>query len=274
MSQLQSISRLWLLGCGNMGGALLEGWRKGGLADAAITVIDPALPQLGGAIRVVSSLPDEPLPDIFVSAIKPQVAAHILAPLSAQMTPHCLLLSIMAGIDCATLARMSGATAIVRAMPNTPARIGKGVSGLIAQGATDTQKAQAEALMASVGMALWLETEAQFDALTALSGSGPAYLFHFIEALAAAGVQQGLSTELAAELARQTVFGAAALAETSGRDAGDLRREVTSPNGTTAAGLAQLDGPQHHLTALLTQTLEAAAARSRVMAEEARAQAG
>ena len=254
-----------------MGGALLDGWRAGGLADSAITVIDPAKPDV--PVRVLEALPDEDLPDILVVAIKPQLAAQILAPLRPRMTAATLVLSIMAGIDCATLAQLCGAQSVVRAMPNTPARIGKGVSGLIGLGASAAQKAQAEALMAAVGSALWMESEAQFDALTALSGSGPAYVFHFIEALTEAAVAQGLSRALAQALARQTLFGSAALAEQSGRDAGDLRREVTSPNGTTAAGLAQLDGPQHHLIALLTKTLEAAAARSRAMAEEARATA-
>jgi len=274
MSNLQTISRLWLLGCGNMGSALLAGWRAQGLAAGAITVIDPALPDVGGDVRVVAELPAEDVPDILVVALKPQVAAAVLAPLASKMTASCLLLSIMAGIDSATLSRMTGAPSIVRAMPNTPVRVGKGVTGLFATGASAAQKTQAQALMASVGTALWLESEAQFDALTALSGSGPAYLFHFIEALAAAGEAHGFDAQTARTLARETIFGAATLAEVSGRDAGDLRREVTSPNGTTAAGLAQLDGPEHLLTVILEKTVAAAAARGRAMAEEARQQLG
>ncbi len=272
MTDLHDIESLWLLGCGNMGSALLDGWIAGGLRPAAVTVIDPAMPSLPEGVTFVATLPEDGAPQILIAAVKPQVAQAILKPLSPRMAAGgTLLLSIMAGIDCDSLRAMSGAAHIVRAMPNTPARVGKGVTGLWADGAGAVDRSQAEALMRAAGSVVWLDSEDQFDALTAVSGSGPAYVFHFIEALTAAGVAAGLAPALAEALARGTVFGASTLAETSGTSAAELRRQVTSPNGTTAAGLAALDGDAHALTALLQQTVDAAAARSRALAAEARA---
>jgi pyrroline-5-carboxylate reductase len=251
-------ARLWLLGCGNMGGALLARWD--GLVDPHI--IDPS-PRLAlPGVPVTASAPDGPGPDVLVLAVKPQLFAGAAAGLAARLRPDTLVISIMAGVTCMTLANVFPGRPLVRTMPNTPARLGRGVTALWGAGATGAQRAQAEALMAAAGATVWLDHEDQFDAVTAVSGSGPAYLFAFIEALTAAAEAEGLASDLAATLARATVTGAAALADEPGADPAALRVAVTSPAGTTAAGLGVLTG-EDALGALLRATVAAATARSR-----------
>ena len=242
---------IWLLGCGNMGGALLARWQAEDMGPVA--VIDPALP--GGDV-----IP-EGRPDVLVLAIKPQVWRAAAAPLVDRIGPMTLVVSVMAGVTIADLCSVFPGSAIVRAMPNTPARIGAGVSALFTT-AGDLAEGAGEALFSAAGATVWLSDEADFDAVTAVSGSGPAYVFAFIEALAAAGVAAGLEAGLAARLARATVTGAAALAAADATPAAELRARVTSPGGTTAAGLSVL---VPGLARLLTETVAAAAARSRVL---------
>jgi pyrroline-5-carboxylate reductase len=244
-------SPIWLLGAGNMGGALLSRWQAKDMGPVA--VIDPAV---GGAV------PADGRPDVLVLAVKPQVWRAAVAPLVDRVGPLTLVVSVMAGVTTADLASLFTGSPIVRAMPNTPAAIGMGATALFTS-AGDLAEGAAAALFGPAGTTLWLRDEADFDAVTAVSGSGPAYVFAFIEALAAAGEAAGLEAGLAARLARATVTGAAALAAAEGAvTAEELRRQVTSPGGTTAAGLAVL---MPGLWQLVTDTVAAAAARSKAL---------
>ncbi|GEP08392.1 pyrroline-5-carboxylate reductase [Methylobacterium gnaphalii] len=258
---------LTLVGAGKMGGALLRGWLDGGLNPAATTVIDPQVgPDLAAlcAERGVALNPTKSsVAKTLVVAIKPQgleAAAPSLAPL---VGPDTLVLSILAGKTLANLAeRFPGTHAFVRTMPNLPASIGRGATGAVASAAvTPAQHATADALLACSGLVEWVEDEKLIDAVTAVSGSGPAYAFLLAEALAEAGTRAGLPTEMAARLARATVAGAGALLEASPVEAGQLRRDVTSPGGTTAAALAVLMR-EGGLPDLLTEAVEAARRRA------------
>ncbi|MEI6485902.1 MAG: pyrroline-5-carboxylate reductase [Sphingomonadales bacterium] len=251
-------SPIWLIGCGNMGGALLRRWLAEELGP--VTVIDPAARNLPPGVEALPRPPAEGKPDIVVLAVKPQAWHQAVLPLAGRLGPLTLVISVMAGVSTADLARLFPGAGIVRAMPNTPAAVGHGATALFTRDGDIVQGA-AEALFQPVGQTIWLSDEAQFDAVTGVSGSGPAYVFHFIEALAAAGEAAGLDPAMAMRLARQTVIGAAALAATDGTTpAATLRERVTSPGGTTAAGLALL---MPGLTPLLTDVVAAAAARSR-----------
>ncbi len=251
---------IWLLGAGNMGGALLRGWLAEGMGPVA--VIDPALPAMPDGVAVAAT-PPAGHPDVLVLAVKPQIwwaATETLADIAG---PTTLVVSIMAGVTTADLAQRFPNSAIVRAMPNTPAAIGAGMTALFTT-AGDLAEGAAAALFGPAGAMVWLRNENDFDAVTAVSGSGPGYVFAFIEALAAAAQAQGLAPDMAMQLARATVTGAAALAVAEGGlSAGELRQRVTSPGGTTAAGLAVLTPS---LDDLLAQTVAAAAARSRRLA--------
>lgn len=265
MQDENKIRTLWLVGCGNMGSALLARW-----VDAAetIVVVDPGSPRLPEGVEHLPALPAGtlPRPDVVVLAVKPQVAPAALAGLPAVVGPQTTVVSIMAGTMLSDLAAFAGEAAVVRAMPNTPAAIGKGVTALYANGLAEPARVSVERLFERAGPVVWLESESQFDAVTAVSGSGPAYVFRFIEALAAAGEAAGLPPELAEKLARATVVGASALAEVDPRSARDLRAAVTSPGGTTQAGLEALDADPG-LPSLVRAAVRAAASRSRELAE-------
>ena len=262
--RLDRIGPLWLVGCGHMGGALLDRWLACGLDPDSVTVIDPDPKSVAPGIRVVGTPRDagDP-PSVVLLAIKPQLLAEVAGELSAFIVNQPLVISILAGAETATIRRLTSPR-VVRAMPNMPVRIGQGVTVLFGERGPDRNVASA--LMAAVGQVHWIDDEQLFDAVTGVSGSGPAYLFNFIEALAAAGAAAGLPTEFARQLALDTVTGAAALAASGDASPAELRRQVTSPNGTTAAGLAALDG-EGALTRLLGDTVAAAARRSRELAQ-------
>ncbi|TGE02553.1 pyrroline-5-carboxylate reductase [Methylobacterium nonmethylotrophicum] len=237
---------LVLVGAGKMGGALLEGWLADGLPGARVAVIDPspapAMAELCAAHGVALNPASPAEPEALVLAIKPQgleAAAAALAPL---VGPETLVVSVLAGKTIADLkTRLPRARAVVRAMPNLPASIRRGATGAAASPETrEEQRRTAHALLAGVGLVEWLEGEELIDAVTAVSGSGPAYVFLLAEALAAAGVAAGLPAEVAGRLARQTVAGAGELLGQSPEEAATLRRNVTSPGGTTAAALGVL----------------------------------
>lgn len=249
---------IWLIGCGSMGGALLRRWLAEGLGPVA--VIDPAARALPPGITASARPPPAGRPQVVVLAVKPQAWHQAVLPLAGRLGPLTIIVSVMAGVTTADLKRLFPGAGVVRAMPNTPAQIGQGMTALFTDDGDIVQGA-AEALFQPAGHTLWLADEAQFDAVTALSGSGPAYVFHLIEALAAAGAAAGLEAAAAMRLARQTVIGAAALAgHEPSVAAATLRERVTSPGGTTAAGLAVL---MPALAPLLTDVIAAAAARSR-----------
>lgn len=265
---------LLLIGCGNMGHAMLTGWLKMD-PPPRVTVVEPAdalrdraAASGATALASVADLPGDYAPDLVVLAIKPQMMAKAL-PDYARFSDACFL-SIAAGTTMATLAAGLGGTdcAIIRCMPNTPAAIGKGVFGLYANATvTPDQKALVRRLLETSGMVLDVASEEDIDRITAISGSGPAYLFNMIEALAEAARRIGLPEETAIAAARGTVFGAAALAEHSPEDAATLRRNVTSPNGTTAAALDVLMA-EDGLTPLMTRAAEAAFHRAGELAKE------
>lgn len=231
-----------------MGGALLARWRMAGIDPV---VVDPAL----GLV-----IPAEGIPDIIILAVKPQVWRTATEALAGRAGPDTLVVSIMAGITIAALRGRWPDATIARAMPNTPAGLGRGITGVFLDNPDPASRARLEAVFAPAGATVWLDRESDFDALTAVSGSGPGYVFAFIEALAVAGEAAGLAPDLAARLARATVTGAAALAEADPRSPAELRTAVTSPNGTTAAGLAVLTPA---LAGLMRETVAAAQLRSR-----------
>ncbi len=262
------IQSLALLGCGKMGGAMLEGWLKGGIAPAQVQVLEPSpSPWLTDLAEKGLSLNPAKLepPTVAVIAVKPQMMAEAAPRLKSLAGTGTVFLSIAAGTPIATFEALFGAgTPVIRAMPNTPAAVGHGISAMVGNSAaTEPQMTMAGALLAAVGKVVRLDDEELIHAVTGLSGSGPAYVFHLIEAMAVAGEAAGLSPELAMRLARATVAGAGALADASPESAEQLRVNVTSPAGTTAAGLAVL---MPELTGLMTRTVAAASRRSRELA--------
>jgi pyrroline-5-carboxylate reductase len=239
---------LVLVGAGKMGCALLQGWLELGLEPARISVVEPQPgPEVLAlcATRGIALGPPEAPPEVLVLAIKPQTLDAAAPTLAALAGPSTLVLSILAGKTIQNLKdRLPQARAIVRAMPNLPAAIGCGVSGAVANaGVSAAQRHCADALLSAVGTVEWLADEALIDAVTAVSGSGPAYVFYLAECLAEAGREAGLPPEMAAHLARATVEGAGALLRhMADRSPADLRESVTSPGGTTAAALDVLMG--------------------------------
>lgn len=260
-----------LLGCGKMGSAMLAGWLARGLPAASVWVIDPVPSdwvRAQGAQGVHVNAPLPAAPAIVLIAVKPQMMGEALPAIRALGNGETLFITVAAGTPIATYeAVLGGRTPIIRAMPNTPAAVGRGITALIGNAMTTAdQMALAEALMQAVGQTVRLESEAQMDAVTAVSGSGPAYVFHLIETLAAAGEAEGLSPEMALRLARATVAGAGALAEEADEGPGQLRVNVTSPNGTTQAALEVLMDGETGFPALMRRAVARAAARSRELA--------
>lgn len=264
---LADIGRVTLVGAGKMGLAMARGWIEAGLKGKALVLVDPqpsedalTFAQSSGAV-LVSALTDG-AGDVLVLAVKPQIADKVFGPLRPHVGPHTLVISIAAGLSLKRLAEGFGTDRIVRAMPNTPAQIGQGISGAVpGTGVVGTDMARAEALMQAAGPLVWFGQESDIDAVTAVSGSGPAYVFALVEAMAAAGAAEGLSGEAAMALARQTVIGAAALMAADASDAATLRKNVTSPGGTTQAALDVLKGADG-LDALMARAIHAARLRS------------
>ena len=259
-----------LVGCGNMGHAMLDGWlRSGRLMPAEVIVVEPnealrdRAARLGaGTATTASELPADVDPILIIFAVKPQVMRAVI-PDYRRFADNSTFLSIAAGVPIATMKELLGdRAAIIRCMPNTPAAIGKGMMVTFANPLVDADtKAFVAELLESSGAVAEIGSEDLMDAVTAVSGSGPAYIFHFIESLTAAAEAAGLPGETAKLLAMQTVFGAACLAKESGEEPGRLREQVTSPNGTTAAALSVLMG-EDRLKTLITEAVEAARARS------------
>ncbi|MBI1214831.1 MAG: pyrroline-5-carboxylate reductase [Alphaproteobacteria bacterium] len=232
-----------LVGCGKMGGALLQRWQAQNLCKS-VHVVEPHPQGLSvPEVTDVAALPADFAPDVIVMAVKPQILPEVVGDYKAFTDKGCLLLSIAAGKPISFFEEYLGdSAAIVRVMPNTPAAIGQGITVATAnKNASDRQKEDATALLSAVGEVLWVDDEEKLNPVTALSGSGPAYVFLLIEAMTQAGVHIGLEPDMAAKLARQTVIGSAALAKQSAEvPASTLRENVTSPGGTTAAALAVL----------------------------------
>ena len=269
--RLDGIGSLALVGAGKMGGAMLEGWLALGLDLKNVVVLEPQpSPQISLlAGRGLCLNPAEDAARNFsaiILAVKPQTAPEIMRDVAALAGKHSLVLSIMAGRGLDFLQKELPEAAIVRAMPNLPASIGRGITVAVANASvTPEQRALAHRLLAAIGAVEWVSDEGLMDAVTAVSGSGPAYVFLLAEALAKAGIAAGLPQPLADHLARATVVGSGALLDRSAIDAATLRKNVTSPGGTTAAALDVLmaaDG----LQPLVKKAVAAAARRSRELA--------
>lgn len=259
---------LVLLGCGKMGSAMLAGWLKAGLEPATVTVKDPTpsdwLLQLeGDGLRLNQDLPDNPA--IVLVAVKPQMMAEALPSLSSLGAGDTLFLSVAAGTSIQQYESILGATTpIIRAMPNTPAAVAKGITAIVGNDhALEGHLKMAETLLSTIGQVVRLTSEDQIDAVTAVSGSGPAYVFHLIETMAAAGKAEGLPADLAMQLAIATVAGAGILAEEADEDPTRLRVNVTSPGGTTAAALEVLMNEENGFPPLLRRAIHASAERGR-----------
>ena len=254
-----------IVGCGKMGSALLKGWLAEGLDPNEITVIDPDPSDwlIKQTVRLNKTLPINP--SIVLIAVKPQMMPDVVPKLKKLGNSKTLFISIAAGTSISYFQRILGnQTPIVRAMPNTPASIGKGITAIIANAyVSDIELKATKKLLSSVGKIVSLDSEEQMDAVTAVSGSGPAYVFHLIEALADAGQANGLNAELSMTLAKATVAGAGLLAEKSNEDPTNLRINVTSPGGTTAAALKILMDQDTGFNSLLSKAVEAASNRSK-----------
>ncbi|MFG6529848.1 MULTISPECIES: pyrroline-5-carboxylate reductase [unclassified Sulfitobacter] len=259
---------LVLLGCGKMGSAMLEGWLAKGLPASSVWVVDPKpsdwLQDTG--VNLNADLPAAPA--VVLVAVKPQMMADALPTLQAMGNGETLFVSVAAGTTIGYFESvLGGDTPIVRAMPNTPAAISKGITAIVGNAKAGSRSLdEAETLLSAVGEVVRLTEEAQIDAVTGVSGSGPAYVFHIIECMAAAGVAQGLPKELAMQLAKATVAGAGALAMQAEEDPAQLRVNVTSPNGTTQAALEVLMDEAEGFPPLLKRAVAAAADRSRELA--------
>ena len=268
---------LLLIGAGKMGGAMLTGWLADGTAPGGVTVVEPdsaareAWADRPGVVchANVDDVAETYRPTMVVLAVKPQTMATALPALRRFAGPDTAFLSIAAGTTLAVFQRYLGdRAAIIRAMPNTPAAVGRGISAYCGNAAaSDAQKDLAARLLGAVGAVVALDDESQMDAVTAVSGSGPAYVFHLIEALAAAGVAAGLPADLATRLASTTVSGAGELARLSDEDASQLRINVTSPGGTTQAALEVLMDGETGLPPLVARAVAAAKARAAALAE-------
>lgn len=259
---------LMLLGCGKMGSAMLAGWLKQGIAPEQVWVQEPSpSPWLQNSGVRLNQTPEE-APALVLIAVKPQSMESALPELAAYGGGDTLFLSVAAGIGLSRYeAALGEGTPVIRAMPNTPAAIGQGITAIIGNSAASPAQLDLAAnLLKAIGEVVRLESESQLDAVTGLSGSGPAYVFHMIECLTRAGQAQGLSADLAHQLATATVAGAGALAAQSGESPAQLRVNVTSPNGTTQAGLEVLMDETTGLPPLITRTVAAAANRSRELA--------
>lgn len=259
---------LVLLGCGKMGSAMLQGWLGRGLPAASVWVQDPYPSDWlrGTGVHLNEDLPENPA--IVLVAVKPQMMAEALPTLKQMGNGETLFVSVAAGTPIAYFEKTLGAqTPVVRAMPNTPAAISQGITAIVGNAHAGAKGLdEAELLLSAVGEVVRLSEEAQIDAVTGVSGSGPAYVFHMIETMAAAGEAQGLPADLALQLARATVAGAGALAMAADDDPAQLRINVTSPNGTTQAALEVLMDAEHGFPALMRRAVAAAADRSRELA--------
>jgi pyrroline-5-carboxylate reductase len=260
----------WFVGCGNMGGAVVDGWRMAQVDLSRAVVIRPSGTPVD-SVRTVSSFAEAgPPPKLVILAVKPQKLHEVAEQLRPWLTSKTAVVSLLAGVEAATLRqRLPKAVAIVRAMPNLPVAIRRGVVALYSDDADPQLREQLGNLFTALGWAMWMVDEARFAAVGSVAGAGPAYVARFIDALAKAGEQRGLSADTAATIARETVLGTSWMAATDDLGMDEVARRVASPNGTTEAGLAVLDRDRV-LDQLVAVTIEAAARRGEELAAEAK----
>jgi pyrroline-5-carboxylate reductase len=261
----------WFIGCGNMGGALIAGWRGAGIDLSQAVVVRPSGAPVEG-VRTVAALSDAGAPPrLVVLAVKPQKLDEVAAQLEPLITPETVLVSILAGVEAASLKqRFPSAGAIVRAMPNLPVEIRRGVVALYSEDADDALRQQLGNLFVALGWSMWTLDEQKFAAIGSVAGAGPAYVARFIAALTKAGERRGLSNQIASTIAIETVLGTSWMAATTGESMETVVKRVASPNGTTEAGLAVLDKA---LDDLIEVTIDAAARRGAELANDARVEA-
>lgn len=267
MTTLTLPGPLFLIGCGNMAGAMLEGWLAAGADPRLITVVRPSGRPPAAGIRTLTSLPEDEVPALVLLGVKPQKLGEIAPSVAPALEAETILISILAGTTLATLRTFFPTPrTVIKAMPNLPVSLGKGVTELYTDGASDeASKAEVERLMRALGHAEWFEDEALFAVASTLTAAAPAFLYRFLDALAAAGEELGLPADQAARLAATMADGASVLAARSGATPEELARRVASPGGTTEAGLGVLDA-EDGLRALVLRTLEASRRRGREMA--------
>ena len=260
----------WFIGCGNMGQAILDGFTAADVSPDPLTVVRPSGKEIDG-VRVVKTFAKAgPPPQLVVLAFKPQKLDEVAVQLRSWLTAKTVVVSLLAGVEVASLReRFPGVAAIVRAMPNLPVAIRRGVVGLYSADADDTLRKQLGELFVTLGFATWMKTEAGLAAVGSVAGAGPAYVARFIESLTKAGEQRGLSKEMASTIARETVLGTAWLAAVTGEDMSSIAKRVASPKGTTEAGLKVLDHDRV-LEQLVAVAIEAAAQRAVELANEAK----
>jgi pyrroline-5-carboxylate reductase len=270
MATLSLPGPFWLVGCGNMAGAMLEGWLARGIDPAQVTIIRPSGAPVAPGVRVLKTLPEDEVPALLMLGVKPQKLDEVAPLVASALEPETILISILAGVEQATLRRRFPAPRlIVRAMPNTPVRLNKGAIGLYSDSDDEAARTQIATLMDALGAVEWIEDEGLFDVLSALSASGPAFAFRFMEALAEEAAALGLPADVAERFAVATVEGAGALAAASEEGPRQLAERVASPGGMTRKGLDVLD-EDDRLRALMRATLTAAVRRSRELGEAAR----
>lgn len=260
----------WLVGCGNMAGAMLERWVACGIDRSRLTVIRPSARPVAEGVRVLATYPEDEVPALVMLGTKPQKIGEVAPLLAPILDVETILISILAGIESDTLrAHFPAPRNIFRAMPNMPVKLGKGVTNLFSDSADDAAREVVETLLRPLGIIEWFADQSQFQAAGILTGAGPAFLFRFIDALAEAARAIGLEEVQAARLAKAMVEGAAAMASSDREEPAALAERVASPGGTTRAGLDILDA-EAALNLLIQRTLEAGLGRSHEMAEEAR----
>lgn len=266
LKSLLTDDRILLVGGGKMGMALLQGWLAAGVSPKQLAVQEPSPSKALTDTKVALNPAADFAPTLTILAVKPQLASAVLPALA--LPKGSLAISLMAGLPSAAISRLIGdKVACIRTMPNTPAAVGKGMTALFADENVSAEgRAKAEALLGAVGETVWLDSEKMMDAVTAISGSGPAYLFHMVEALASSGVALGMSEAMADQLARQTIIGAARMLDTPQAEAAELRRNVTSPGGTTEAALDELMAAGG-LSDLMRRATQSAANRARELAQ-------
>ena len=261
---------IWLIGCGNMAGAMLQGWLRAGADPRSFTVVRPSGTPVADGVRVLTALPEDEVPALVLLGVKPQKLDEVAPSLARALAAETILVSILAGVELGALrARFPAPATIVKAMPNLPVALGKGVTELISDSDDAEARARVDRLIAALGHVEWFDDEAGFNIASGLTGAAPAFLFRFLDALAGAATELGLAPDQAARLAARMAEGAAALAAGSDATPQELARRVASPRGTTEAGLNVLDG-EDGLKALVLRTLDASRRRGEELATAAR----
>ena len=267
---LQLPAPTWFVGCGNMGGAIIDGWRLGGMDLGAVTVIRPSGTPVEGTRTVTNFTDAGPPPKMVVLAFKPQKLDEVAPELRKWLSSQTIIVSLLAGVEASSLRqRFPGVGAIVRAMTNLPVAVRRGVTALYSLDADQRAQQQLNDLFSALGFAMWMTDEAKLASVGSVAGAGPAYVARFVAALTKAGEKRGLTEEIAAVIARETVLGTVWMAASNGETMASIAKRVASPKGTTEAGLAILDR-DNVLDELIAVTIEAASRRGAELAQEAR----